>query len=140
MTKLRLFSSAAICLLVLSSCDGQDEAARVAAATPTVSVTAEEMIKDYWGDMGAANRKYKDRIVVVEGFIESIERNDDMLSINLDADAAESTEIGSPSVSCDFANVSDMPDVKIGDRIKIKGLCEGKLSTMVMMGYCVKSD
>ena len=135
-----LLSYIAICLIVLSGCDGQDEAARVAAAKPEVSVSADEMIKDFWSDQGAANRKYKDKIIVVEGFVESIESDGEMASFSLDGDPAKATEIGSPNISCDFEKPSDMPPVEIGDPVRIKGLREGRLSNMIMMGSCVKAD
>ena len=73
-----------------------------------------------------ADSLYLDKIVQIEGIILKINEVENGGSISLDT--------GNPmsSIICEFENKSDVSNVKVGDQVKVKGFCTGKLMDIVL--------
>jgi hypothetical protein len=129
----------ALLVLVVGGCGGPDEAARVANTEPEATVTAAEVLKAYDEDIVSANAKYKGKVIVVDGIVDDV-RSAPEATIRLVGELSAVDEFAVPTISCDFADTPDeMPQVKKGDRIKVKGLCSSELSA-VFLDYCVSVD
>jgi hypothetical protein len=129
----------ALLVLVVGGCGGPDEAARVANTEPEATVTAAELLKAYDEDIVAANAKYKDKVIVVDGIVDDVLGSPEA-TIYLVGEPAAPEEVGVPKICCDFLDgAGKMPQVKKGDNIKIKGLCGSELSA-VFLDHCVPAD
>ncbi|WP_114792931.1 hypothetical protein U0035_03370 [Niabella yanshanensis] len=90
--------------------------------------TAPALLADFNQDESTANAKYLDKVVVVEGTISHIELNGESPAVFL--------ETGDPmaAVTCSFYNTENaaLKPLKTGTRIKIKGVCTGMLTDVVL--------
>jgi hypothetical protein len=127
-------------VLAVCGCGGGDDASKVKDATPVATVTSADLIKAYADDFGAADQQYKTKVIVVDGFVEGISPDPDLPTINLDDDPGKTTDFNSPFVACDFDKSVALPKVNIGDRIKIKGVCEGKMGNVIALANCVPAE
>ncbi len=127
-------------VLSVCGCSGGDATSKVKTATPEATVTAADLIKAYADDFGAADQKYKGKIIVVDGFVEGMSPDPDLPTINLDDDPSKSDDFNSPFVACDFDKSAELPKVNVGDRIKIKGICEGKMVNIIALAGCYPAD
>ena len=100
----------------------------VASAKADVVFTADHLLNAFETDENAANAKYLDKIIKVNGMIKDIENNDaGEISVILATDNEMS------SVICNFApDFGDTQKLKSGDEIVIKGLCSGYLMDVVL--------
>jgi len=92
-----------------------------------VEVSAHKLITDYEADEKAANEVYLGKVVQVTGPITAIVDEGGKKKIQLDA--------GNPmaAIICEIENGKDIGDVKTGDVVKIKGLCSGYLSDVIIV-------
>ncbi len=127
-------------VLGVGGCGGGDDASKVKTATPEATVTAADLIKAYADDFGAADQKYKGKIIVVDGFVEGLSPDPELPTINLDDDPSKTKDFNSPFVACDFDKSAELPKVNVGDRIKIKGICEGKMGNIIALGECYPAN
>lgn len=98
----------------------------VAATKSDVTLSPDKLLEEFNNDENAANTMYLDKIIEVAGTVKSVNQVDVGGSISLDT--------GDPmaSVTCEFENSADVASVKEGDKIKVKGLCSGKLIDVVL--------
>ena len=90
--------------------------------------TAPALLADFNQNESTANAKYLDKVVIVEGVIS-----------NIDAEGGNPTvflETGDPmaAVTCSFYNTEStaLKNLKVGTTIKIKGVCTGMLTDVVL--------
>jgi hypothetical protein len=100
--------------------------ADVAAAKSDVAISPSDLLKEFNEDENLANSKYLDKVIEVEGTVKSINTVDVGGSVSLD------TGDEMASVTCEFENASDVVGVKVGDKLRVKGLCSGKLIDVVL--------
>ncbi len=90
--------------------------------------TAPALLADFNKNESTANAKYLDQVVIVEGTISNIELNGESPAIFL--------ETGDPmaAVTCSFYNTESaaLKSLKTGTTIKIKGVCTGMLTDVVL--------
>jgi hypothetical protein len=91
-----------------------------------IAIAPSELLAQFNTDENAANSKYLDKIIEVEGIVKSINPVQNGGSVSLDA----SDDMA--SVTCEFENLSDISEIKLGDKVKVKGLCSGKLIDVVL--------
>jgi len=93
-----------------------------------VVFTANDLLNAFETDESAANTKYLDKIIKVNGIIKDIENNDTgEISVILATDNEMS------SVICNFDPAfKDIQKLKKGEEIVIKGLCSGYLMDVVL--------
>lgn len=95
-------------------------------STADVVITPAELLAAYDQDEMKADSLYLDKIVQIEGIILKINEVENGGSISLDT--------GNPmsSIICEFENKEDVANVKVGDQVKVKGFCTGKLMDIVL--------
>lgn len=98
-------------------------------ARPDISVQAEEMIRDFATDEKAAEKKYLNKVVEVQGNIYEISLDDrGLTSINLFVD----NEVTMISCAMDSADNAEYSRLTKGSNVKIQGQCSGLLMDIVM--------
>lgn len=90
--------------------------------------TAPALLAEFNQNESTANAKYLDKVVIVEGAISNIEPDGGSPAIFL--------ETGDPmaAVTCSFYNTESaaLKNLKTGTTIKIKGVCTGMLTDVVL--------
>ncbi|MFC4263896.1 hypothetical protein ACFOWM_13460 [Ferruginibacter yonginensis] len=94
-----------------------DDTATIKAA---YTVTSSELIKEFTANTAAANKKYSEQIITVNGPITSIEQADTTLNVKME---------DSTGAYIIFAfqqkDIADVKKLKEGDQVSIKGSCNG---------------
>jgi hypothetical protein len=102
---------------------------------PVFTKTAFELVKEFESGEDSANKIYNDKILSVHGRIIKIENNDSMHNVLLMGTSAMS------GVFCQFEK--NDPGVfekkKVGDEIRVKGVCTGVLLD-VILNRCVLDE
>ena len=92
-----------------------------------VTISADQLISDYGSDEKTANEKYLGKVVVVSGKIGTITNEDGKKKVNLETSNPIS------SVICEMEDNKKTEDLKTGDNIKVKGMCSGYLSDVILV-------
>lgn len=94
---------------------------------PDIEVTASKLISDYEADEKTANGIYLGKIVQVAGKVSATSVEEGKTKIQLE------TENPISMIICEFEDGRDAGTVKVGDEVKIKGLCTGYLSDVIIV-------
>jgi len=94
---------------------------------PDVEVAASRMIGDYEADEKAANEMYLGKVVQVEGKVAAVAVEEGKTKVQL--------ETGNPMsmIICELEDGSEAGSLKAGDEVKIKGMCSGYLSDVILV-------
>lgn len=93
-----------------------------------VSVRAEELFNEFSKDETAANTKYLDKVVSVQGTVTNIAVEDGLNIVTL------KTASDMFGVLCKIESGEEkVKKLKAGDEVKIKGMCTGMLMDVVMI-------
>ena len=94
---------------------------------PDVEVAASKLISDYEADEKTANEMYLGKVVEVTGQVAGTAVEDGKTKVQL--------ETGNPMsmIICELEDGGEAVSVKAGDEIKIKGLCSGYLSDVILV-------
>ncbi len=130
--KLTIIGSSLLMIAIVVGIYGYKEYHRqhksIAGLDATFNVTSTTLVQDFEADENTANKKYLDKIVVVEGILVSVDMNDRTPGILLNS--------GSPvaMVSCQLEKGYEqkMRQLKAGKTIKIKGICTGMLMDVIL--------
>ncbi len=95
-------------------------------ATSDVVISPKELLAIYEQDEVAADAKYLDKIIEVKGIVKEINNVSNGGSISLD------TGNEMASIICEFESAAAYANVKVGDEVKVKGFCTGKLMDIVL--------
>jgi len=100
----------------------------VSGLTPVSIADAKDLYAEYSADENTANAKYLGKVVEVFGIVQSIETDDrGTMSVTLNS----GNELG--SVNCQFEKQDEMPDIKNGSPVMVKGFCSGLLLDVVLV-------
>ncbi|HNT22072.1 MAG TPA: hypothetical protein PKL70_16665 [Saprospiraceae bacterium] len=104
----------------------------IASAGPAASLTASELLAEYQSDESAANAKYLNKVISINGVIEAVSKEADQVSIRL------ATEDVMATVICNLDPFSSHAETEFvtGRNINLKGVCSGIL-TDVVLDRCV---
>ncbi|WP_417885206.1 OB-fold protein [Zunongwangia sp.] len=96
---------------------------------PNISISAKELIDDFTNNEDQANTNYLDKLIAVEGILQKIDSSNgvQILSVGYPDSSA--------SVTCNLNPSSNKASLqlKIGQKIKIKGICTGFLLDVVLI-------
>lgn len=92
---------------------------------PDFSMSTVELISAFETNEELANTKYLDKVISVKGSVTKVERNNDKVTVYLDAD--------SPMSSVIFQLEDGHSDIKIGQEVTLKGICTGYLMDVVLV-------
>lgn len=98
---------------------------------PAASLSADDLFQAYSENEAAANASYLNKVIEVSGNVVSTETDPAGASVVY----LETSDLLG-TVSCTFIPGSN-PEINTGDQIKIKGICTGML-TDVILTQCVK--
>jgi hypothetical protein len=85
------------------------------------------LLEAYDKNESLADSLYLDKIIEVEGTIKTINQAEKGSSLSLNAGNDMS------SVTCEFESDTALSGLKVGDKVKIKGFCSGKLMDIVLV-------
>lgn len=92
-------------------------------------VTAEEILRDFKADEMAANKKYLDKVVQVNGEIKDIDTVDGVSVIVL----AGNDNLSSIRCNMDPAENKNAITLKTGQDLELKGMCTGFLMDVILV-------
>jgi len=94
---------------------------------PDVEVSAQKLLEDYTADEKTANETYLGKVVQVSGKVTTIAEEEGKKKVNLDT--------GNPisAIICEVESGKDIGSIKAGDEVKMKGLCSGYLSDVILV-------
>ncbi len=91
------------------------------------TTTASTLVKEFEVDETAANKKYNDKVIVVNGIIQTIEIADSTLRIVLKGEA------GGVIGELEKSEREKAIKLKVGDSLKLKGVCTGYLMDVILV-------
>jgi len=94
---------------------------------PDVEVTATKLITDYETDEKVANENYLGKVVEVSGKVAAIGVEEGKTKIQLE------TENPISMIICELEDGNEAGSLKVGDETKIKGMCTGYLSDVIIV-------
>jgi hypothetical protein len=97
----------------------------VASVDPDVMISSDQLFGEFFEDEEKATLKYRDKVLEVRGNIRDIERSAGKQIIIL------TTKDDMFGISCDF-NPNLKLDFRKGETVKVKGVCAGMLSDVVL--------
>lgn len=90
-------------------------------------ISAKELVHKFETNEDSANMLYLDKIVVVEGTVNNISEQEDVITVYL----KENEDLA--GVLCSFHPSSiNIQSLRIGNNIKVKGICSGYLLDVVL--------
>lgn len=92
-----------------------------------LQLTATKLISDYETNELAADSLYLGKILLISGQITEISQSDSTSRIHLQS------ENPIAFVICEMEKTTDITEIKSGDEIKVKGLCSGYLSDVILV-------
>ena len=127
--KVRTYVTLETCALVSE----EKKAGPKATDEPPIETTAEALVSEYNGNVIAADKKYKGKVLDMTGKVSRIARNrPGKVTVEFEG------EQGWP-VNCDF-NSKDAQDqlgeLVVGDSVVIRGWCQGKVDEVITLGGC----
>ena len=96
-------------------------------------ISAKTLFSQFDTNESEAEKKYLDKVIIVSGKLAKIENTEQKYMLILDA------HVDIFGVSCTLEEIyqdKDLP-VKIGEQIKIKGICKGYLDDVVLTGCII---
>ena len=136
-----LLSITTVCIffiLAIASSDDkkiEKEVSEQEANQPAIQVSATQLYADYEANEIAADQKYKGKVLVVSGTIGDIAKDiADDIYVTLKGDDV----IG--DVQCFFseAHTSTAAQLQKGQKITVKGKCDGKMMNVILRGCSVQ--
>ncbi len=96
-----------------------------------VMVSADQLLKEYESDEKTANEKYLGKVVEVSGKVADITNEEGKKKVNLETSNPIS------SIICEMEEKMSTGDLKAGDNVKMKGMCSGYLSDVILVQSCI---
>jgi hypothetical protein len=92
-----------------------------------IRIGARELTENFMFDEDSANSRYLDKIILVEGVVNSIATKEEVITVYL------KNEEDISGVQCNFNPGSiDINSISNGQQIKVKGVCSGFLLDVVL--------
>ena len=105
----------------------------ISASKEDFVLSATDFYKEYAADETVANHKYLEKVIAVEGSVVEIE-----LENSKEPTVALKTSDPEITVRCGFKKelLNDVKKIKAGDKVKIKGKCDGMDMFGVVITQC----
>ena len=100
---------------------------RIDAQSIDVNMNATALYKNYIADEALGNKNYIDKILLIEGKIREISKDEMEASVFLLAENG-----ASGGVLCTFEKNQNTSKYKVGDKVIVKGKCTGMLMDVVL--------
>jgi hypothetical protein len=110
-----------------------DKFADTTTRKPHFTVQAQDFINEFQKDLKAANAKYTEKIVVVNGVVSELESADTTINVKI-ADTAT----GSYAIfAFQEQHLAEAKQLKEGDQVSIKGSCSGGAYSSILEAYFI---
>ncbi|MBK7636001.1 MAG: hypothetical protein IPJ13_18270 [Saprospiraceae bacterium] len=86
-----------------------------------------DLLEAFDTDETSANQKYLDKIIEIEGIVKAFDSTDSGSSLSLEAGSEMS------AIICEFESAEAVKNISVGQKVKIKGFCTGKLMDVVLV-------
>jgi hypothetical protein len=105
-------------------------------ATPTYSLTTEEIWKQYNTDLKAADSLYTGKVIELTGNLSRVDKTDTLVSVIFVMDA--DSMFGDKTISCQMYQKHNEESVALtpGSKVKIKGFCTGYNDPDIKFNKC----
>ena len=130
-----VISLAAFFFIAIASSDDKETETKIANNESSISITAAQLYQEYSDNEVAADKKYKNKVLVVTGTVDRIAKDiTDNIYVTLKGDEY----IG--DVQCFFADDHTDEAAKFtkGMTITVKGKCDGKMMNILVRGCSVQ--
>lgn len=104
----------------------------MASAKVDMTLDAKAIYDEFVADENAANAKYLDKVILVQGTVASVDKSNGQEAIMLDT----GDPMGGVMCELDPLVKHEVTEFKEGDQVKFKGTCSGKISD-VQISRCV---
>jgi len=99
----------------------------VAYSKADVEISAQDLLKRFESDENSANAAFLDKVILVTGIVEHVAHD----SLGVTVYLVNPDEIS--GVICSFSDSeTNLDKVKVGDPLKVKGICTGYLMDVVL--------
>ena len=106
----------------------------ISKAKADLEMTAPELFSDFENDETAANTRYLDKIVAIEGVVKAVTKDENgMTSVTLEA----GSDMFGVICQLDDFSKHKRSDFQEGEKVKFKGICTGVLMDVVLV-RCVE--
>jgi hypothetical protein len=102
---------------------------------PSLPVTAAQLTRDYGRDEKAADAKYKDRYVLVEGTVVGLREQDGVPAVLLEGHDEKSPAPLRVAATYSAGRKDEFAALKKGNKVKVKGECAGRFLGEVSVRY-----
>lgn len=92
-----------------------------------LSVTADQLIRDYESDEKTADEKYLGKVVEVSGKVADITQEEGKHKVSLETSNPIS------AIICELEEHLKTEELKVGEQIKMKGKCSGYLNDVILV-------
>lgn len=132
---LSAFAVAVFLFIAFGSDDEKKTEKDIVNESPAIEISASQLYEDYESNGVAADQKYKGKVLRVSGVVDNIDR-DIMDKIYVTLKGGE--YIG--DIQCFFAedHVNKAANLSKGQRITVKGKCDGKLMNVMLKGCVIE--
>jgi hypothetical protein len=127
-----VLGSALFLFLGLGSVDDDEQVEQdISTMQPAYELTAYQLYKAYEDNEVAADQKYKDKVLVVTGYVDDIGKD-----IMDDIYVTLKTGQYFGSIQCFFSDAHEnrAAELKKGQKLKLKGKCAGKMMNVLVKG------
>jgi hypothetical protein len=102
---------------------------------PALPVTAAQLTRDYVADEKAADAKYTDKYLLLEGIVVELKEKGSVLHVILEGHDEKSPTPVRVAAAYPADRKDEFVRLKKGDKIKIKGKCGGRFLGEVLVSY-----
>jgi hypothetical protein len=95
-------------------------------------IAAVNLYQAFVANEDAANKKYVDKVIQVEGKVQQVESTQEGANVILASDAPEG------GVNCTFSTKNGLP--KVGDQVVVKGRCTGFLLDVSLVDAVIENN
>jgi hypothetical protein len=125
----RLVPLAALCVLTLGllGCRSHTPPAPAAPATPVATVKAGDLLKEYNGNVLAADAKYKGKLIQVSGKFSSVQKVPltERYVLQLAPEDAGDLDVNQVQCVLDPSATGEAAKLQAGQTISVQGTCDG---------------
>ena len=92
-----------------------------------IVISADQLLKEYESDETSANEKFLGKVIEVNGKVTGISNEDGKKKVNIETSNPMS------AIICEMEENMSTGDMKEGDNVKMKGMCSGYLSDVILV-------
>jgi hypothetical protein len=106
---------------------------------PAISVTADQLVSDYEANEVAADEKYKEKVIEVSGYVDSIGKDiTDTMYVTLET--GEEFSLVHPQLFFSDTHEAEVAELKKGDPLTVRCRCDGKFMNVHLTSCVIETS